>query len=354
MPRTKFLSPSPMPSTAELAFEPFVKLNQDLLSAAKTLTQQEARYFVDRYYQIQEERKRTDNQLRAASEGREPSALLLWDSDHVMKREKAVLAMLSVFAEQSRPGRWLLSIHGIGPVMTAGLLAYIDIAKAPTPSSIWSFAGRNPQAKWLGREKANTLYHDIRETFPKRGVNLQDLFPALSAASNMKAESLERWARAYHKEGQLTAENIVKALSRCPWNMQLKLLTYKIAEYGFVRPSTSEKASLYSLTYRARKLVEVERNTSGYYKEAAARALVERTIRDGDLRATYESGKLPDGQIDRRARIYAIKLFLSHVHHVFYECRYGRPPVMPYIFEHDPRHKHYVHPSAAGWNPKEF
>jgi hypothetical protein len=45
--------------------EPIERLTKDLKEAAITLSDDEARFLVDAYYAMQENRKRTDNQVRA-------------------------------------------------------------------------------------------------------------------------------------------------------------------------------------------------------------------------------------------------------------------------------------------------
>jgi hypothetical protein len=44
----------------------------------------------------------------------------------------------------------------------------------------------------------------------------------------------------------------------------------------------------------------------------------------------YSAGRLPPGQIDARARRYAVKLFLSHLHEVWYKAHFGKAPPLPY------------------------
>ena len=48
-----------------MILEPMNKLTKDLRAATKFLSQEEARYLVDLYYQMQEDRKRTGNQVRS-------------------------------------------------------------------------------------------------------------------------------------------------------------------------------------------------------------------------------------------------------------------------------------------------
>jgi hypothetical protein len=49
--------------------------------------------------------------------------------------------------------RWAKAQVGIGPVLAAGLAAYIDITRTPTVSALWSLAGLNPTAVWGKGEK---------------------------------------------------------------------------------------------------------------------------------------------------------------------------------------------------------
>jgi len=53
---------------------------------------------------------------------------------------------------------------------------------------------------------------------------------------------------------------------------------------------------------------------------------------------------LPPAHIHARARRYAVKLFLSHYHHVAYEVATGQKPPKPYVLDRIPGHTHYVAP----------
>ena len=46
-----------------------------------------------------------------------------------------------------------MSQLGVGPVITAGLLAHLDIERAPSAGHFWSFAGLNPNMKWEKGQK---------------------------------------------------------------------------------------------------------------------------------------------------------------------------------------------------------
>src|SRR5215213_10490270 len=58
---------------------PVTRLSRDLVQAATTLTEDEARYLVDAYYLMQDDRKRAHNQVKAIEA--EPHSLIAWLAD---------------------------------------------------------------------------------------------------------------------------------------------------------------------------------------------------------------------------------------------------------------------------------
>ena len=248
----------------------FVQLSADLLSAARIMRAGEARDLVDGYYQVQEMRKSTGNQLLALHQADKPSlpVVLPWLHEYFRMMENRIKRLLGEFAEANEVGRWCLSIYGIGPVISAGLLAHIDIEQAPTVGHIWSFAGLNPEQKWEKGEKR-------------------------------------------------------------PWNARLKTLCWKIGE-SFVKQSADK--CLYRGLYDDRKQYEQEKNMAGDYADQAAAILAKRP--NHKQAAIYKEGHLPDGHIHMRAKRWTVKLFLAHWHHVSYEVHYGELPPKPYVVEH--------------------
>jgi len=234
----------------------------------RNLTRQEARYMVDAFYTIQEYRKRAANQIRAATpEHEQPSEILMSFLTDYERIEKRIKVELGRFARSTEIGRWLLSIHGIGPVITAGLIAEIDIGRAPTAGHIWAFAGLAPGVEWNKHEKR-------------------------------------------------------------PWNARLKTLCFKIGE-SFVKVSNNDK-DVYGKVYRKRKELEIERNERGEFVEQAKEKLETVKIgKDTEAYKWYSQGKLPPAHIDMRARRVATKLFLAHMWETWYRLEVGEPP-LPY------------------------
>jgi hypothetical protein len=244
------------------------KLNADLRAAAKTLTTQEARYLVDAYYIIQEDRKRSSNQVRSMKE--EPNEMLRWFFDQNVVLENNIKISLDCFSDAHPVGKWAKSVYGIGPVIAAGLLAHIDITQAPTVGHIWRFAGLDPSRTW--------------------------------------------------EKGQ-----------KRPWNAQLKTLCWHIGQ-SFMKFSNRD-ACFYGKLYKEKKEFYVAKNDAGDYAERA-KTLAPKFSTSTDAYKHLTAGKLPPAHIDAMARRWVVKLFLSHLHYVWWKDATGEPPPKPYVITH--------------------
>lgn len=225
-----------------------------------------ARYLVDAYYMLQDHRMRTANQLRAATEAGEPSAAHGWLEGVFGTAEESIRKVMGAYAQRFRAGRWALAQVGIGPVLAAGCLATFDPSR-PTVGHWWRFAGLDPTLTWGRGEKR-------------------------------------------------------------PYSARAKVLAWKIGD-SFVKVSGRDDA-FYGRVYRERKAYELDRDTAGGHAEVAAATLAARKIADRETRKVYEAGRLPAGRLDLRARRYAAKMFLAHLHWVWWEDLHGEPPPKPY------------------------
>ena len=180
----------------------------------------------------------------------------------------------------------------------------------------------------------------------------------------------------------------------------MKSLLCFIAGESFIKHRRNPK-SIYGPIYWTRKQMEIERNLAGWFEDQAKESLKFKIGQDTDAFAWYsgcftikdashlfnaikneketpvivdedtpvlgkdgehyQSGRsgdipvivrrkpgtgpqlLPPGRIHARARRYAVKLFVSHLHHVMYEAEFGTPPPKPYIFTR-PEHTHFIAP----------
>jgi hypothetical protein len=244
------------------------KLTKDERKASVTLGKNEARFLVDAYYQLQDNRIRSDGQVRSMSAGGEPHSVLQWLADMNRTLEESIKAALDGYSKSSPVGEWLRSQKGIGPVIAAGLMAHLDITKAETAGAFWSFAGLDPAKSWNKGQKR-------------------------------------------------------------PWNAELKTLCWKLGE-SFVKVSGNEEA-YYGQVYKLRKAQEQARNEAGEYAEQARLKLEKFNIgKSTDAYKAYSEGRLPPAHIHARAKRYAVKLLLAHYHEVAYKDHYGKEPPLPY------------------------
>jgi len=261
---------------AETIPNPISRLTRDLRKAAATLTDSEARFLVDIYYQMQDQRIRANNQVRAQSESEEPHEILVWFAAQSNTMEGQIKGALLKYVEAHEIGPWAMETVGVGPVIAAGIIARVDIHKAPTVGHIWRFAGLDPTQKW-GKGK-------------KR-----------------------------------------------PWNADLKRICWLLGE-SFVKVGAHPDA-FYSRVYADRKQMEVERNEAGYNKEVALER-AEKVGKDTDAYKSYSIGNLPPGHLHARAKRYAVKLWLAHLHQTWWEKATGTPAPLPYaIGQLDHAHK---------------
>lgn len=251
-----------------------VRMSRDIRAAAASLSDTEARYFVDTYYQHQEARIREQHRIRQQEQSGEPHATLVWLKEQYSILEQQIKGALSRYAEAHPVGRWAQQIPGIGPVIAAGLLANIDITRCPTAGSIWKFAGLDGTPKKL-----------------EKGV-------------------------------------------KRTWSTPFKTLcAYKIGE-SFVKVKGNPN-DIYGKFYESRKKYEQEKNEAGEYAEQARMKLENFRIgKETEAYKWYSQGKLPPAHIHARARRYAVKIFLSHLHEVWYWHAFGQPAPRPYAIAH--------------------
>lgn len=224
---------------------------------------------VELYYDAQKLRILHENKGR--SEGDSP--MKVWYNRWLFIGEKVLVSKLKHWIESEdapAESRWAYAQVGIGPVIAAGLAAYVDVSRSPTVSALWKFSGQAPG-------------------FDRK----------------VKGQKLV-------------------------YNSRLKVLIWKLGE-SFVKVSGKEGAT-YGRLYAEFKAEEVQRNEEGRYKEAAAKALANKKWRDDTATLKrLKQGKLSDAHLHARAKRRAVKVFLAHYWLRGREAA-GLPITEPYVF----------------------
>jgi hypothetical protein len=130
------------------------------------LTARDLRWITDAYEQAQRVRLQAGERIRAIVQGRDPrlESTPLEDADGVLRairqgehdgpvpllgrtyrrhwEEEQELKRAMDEALRTHPvWSWLSQVRGIGSTLAARLLARLDLARAPTPSSFWAYCG---------------------------------------------------------------------------------------------------------------------------------------------------------------------------------------------------------------------
>lgn len=186
--------------------------------------------------------------------------------------EEFIKNALKAYVDNDPIGQWCTSIMGIGPVIAAGLLSYIDISKCKTAGCIWSYAG-------------------------------------------------------------ITGKEVKKKGEKLNYSPKFKTLCWKIGQ-SFIKTSNNPK-DIYGHLYKEKKQFYQDKNNSGGFAERAAEELETKKIAKGtQLHKTLSEGKLSDAHINAMSTRFAVKIFLSHLFEVWYEYYNGEKPPKPFVEAH--------------------
>jgi hypothetical protein len=263
--------PVPQPSPDPDIMAGVVKLTKDLRTAARNMSELDARFFVDRFYLTQSLRIRCEAQINAAPS--EPNEMLLYLAKQYRTLEQHMKNALNQFAQSRDEGLWLMAQMGIGPVIAAGIMSNINWRTALTPAKIWSFAGVSPTMVW--------------------------------------------------KKGQ-----------KRPFNARLRVLQWKAGK-SFVLQSKKPDSYYGQLYVTRKAYEEANNQNRVYAPQAAKILEEKNIGHDTDAYAYYSQGLLPPAHIDARARRYVAKRLLSHYWEVLWAIYRGdQPKPKSYAVEH--------------------
>lgn len=302
-----------LPQTTTLPMSENIKtLNRDIMKSTHLLSDKEARYVVDLYYQLQEYRKRAANQNRAMSEAEEPTELVHWLFGSFRLMESSIKNYLGHYSKTRAVGRWSNGLTGIGPVISAGLMAHIDMVHAHKKIDCNCCVDIDERDRII---KLKNLKNDasICAGHPIETVGHIWSFAGILGRDPETGENFQKW-----EKGQ-----------KRPHNAKLKTLVWKIGQ-SFVKVSNKE-SDVYGKIYKARKEFEIGKNDRLEYADQAKQKLEKFRIgKTTEAYKHYSQGKLPPGHIQQRAERYSAKIFLSHWHAVAYYEHFGKKAPKPF------------------------
>lgn len=338
-----------------------VRLDKDLRGAAKLMSCREARYLVDLYNQIQKGRVAAGNQIKSSEDSGEPAALLSWTHRNALVIEADVKVALNMFAKEYSAGQWLQGICGIGPVLSASLLASLDIRErliGPCTCKSTELDEKHGKGMRVFRPHKGTVGDLVREFICTTRVGKK----TCGQIKMIKPDALtvddgilrRPTAGAWWKFAGLDPSSEWKKGKRRPWNAALKVTCWKAGEQFWRQKG--RKDPFYGDLFVQRKDKEIAKNEAGENREYALNRAEEwrKKRKTGSLSyKSYLEGRLPDAHVHARARRYTLKIFLSHFYEFCYREYYGEAPLVPYVFEHGKgrgTHQHYIQPPVVATN----
>lgn len=401
-----------------------IKLSKEEVEKIKNLADRKfiINYLIDQYYQSQDYRIKAENQSRSLMQGydisdEEHSLFIDKNLQIAQNQEKLNFKYLDILTNEIPICRWLRSIKGIGPVLSAYLYATLDVTHAQYATNFLSYAGLNDNNNpWLGKEKASKLVKDIIKerkvkfdtlvselrdfgitdkkikdvvklakkddidfesvckifgfisgmdgytyfdginyilfyeyihtlinsdyvgdwTFHKVSENTSRSFETIVKGTKTNAD------RKTSKKTYLSVDDLISYLSKPPYNLDLKKKCFMI---GKIFIFNKNRGSLYGKIYTQRLLDETAKNERGEYADQAAKLLEEKNYGDNDTYKCLSQGKLSNSHLTARARRYAVKLFISHVHEAMYYAEYHTTPPTYYCIEYQGHHD-YIAPEV--------
>ena len=289
-----------------------VRLTRDMRAAAEVMGADEARFMVDLFETKQRERIRNNNRVKALEKEGEPTSLL----SHFLALDKAMEAQIGAalqkYAPQTRLGRWMLAQKGVGPLIAARLLAFIDWPNCHNPSQIWSYAGLVPGVVW---EKGKT----------------------------------RPWNARLKRVLYLLGESFVKNQGRDD-AFYSDIFTKKKKEIWQANIAGKNRDRSLILKEKVGEKTEARRWYGGDVTQEAATMVANGTW-PKDQKPWKSEGEgqgmpmLPPAHVHAQARRWVVKLFLAHAWEIGYEdspYHGDKPKPNPYVIDYYEEHTHII------------
>jgi hypothetical protein len=251
----------------------------------------------------------------------------------VRRLRNSISTFLGIWVENYPTAKYFKdNIGGVGPVIAAGLAAYIDIDKCKNHySSLWKFAGQNPNSRPPIQKIADEIIQEALDKFEhKHGDN-----PARPHEDHMRyiASKIERPYKKFAKmcsttKGKTTWPKLYTAMKRPQYSIPLRRICLSLGN------DIIKHKSIYQDLFRERYMKEYKKNENGDYAKVARKCL--RDFNHDKRKQAYKcyiQGKLPDGHLRNRAKRWSVKVLLAHYYMIEYYIRHGKAPPDVYALD---------------------
>lgn len=316
-------------------FIPIKKLTKDLMAAMDITSPQEARYLVDNYYILQENRIRSYAQGREMVKTQEPHEVIKYLAGQSEILENEIRRALDRYTTSHPVAAWLKSNCGIAEVISAGLISNLDIKMAPTAGHFWSYAGITPDKNKKKRgEKIN--YNPavkriilIAADCIVKVSNNENAFYGKLYKERKEYETAKNEAGDYKDQAILKAKTVGKGTDAYQWYSGFWVINPELNPNSVIDENLAEE--LQQIRKKAAKNFDGSGIASKEEKKellaAAKMEAVEEYLKGKELPLRP---MLPPAHIQARVKRYVGKMILSHLHEVWYWHEYKKAPPAPY------------------------
>lgn len=334
-------------------------LTKEEIARASHYSAAEARAMVDLYLSIQKVRVGSRNRESALQRGVDCSAApeeVTRMKEELFKVEKQAALSLTAYAKSQPLGRWAMTNLGVGPISTAGLLAFIDLHRC-TCATYRHLKGKNrakiPPHDCPGLATAGAIHAYAglvdREKQPWEKGQRRPWNARLKRLMWLIGDQWRRQVPTQKTDEQLMEDFQEQARLQkkklTPRQLQ-KLVDEKRDKATEKMKRLQQEDALYVRLYLERWKRETERNNAGEFAHIAKKKLEEGRYHRSKLTPgqieCWEAGRLQPCGINLRAMRYAECIFLSHYHEVGRKLL-GLPVVKPWVLVHG-GHSHYIPP----------
>lgn len=418
------------PMSFDLDRKIFNKIQESAINMASQ-SKESLRCLVSFYYQYQGQRIANNDRInkiaKKLNKNGDDSSMdaLRYLANANNQMELQLKKMLGAYSLTTKVGQWMNDIIGIGPCLSAGLLAYFSIDESmKSVNSFYQYAGLNDNnVPWLSKTDVTKIMdkaHEIIKTRCDERIAIYESFHINGTGKMLKqlatiykdeiysimiygysddnirnslrniltvndpddkgydligaiirdCKKYEYGPRTWYNtlvykynniepspeylmtvavlanrtyknifkgsidntkkgKGRRTYDRLDKFLCMPPYRKELKVLCFRI-EDSFVKQQS--RGSIYGKLYRQRKEYEIRKNERGDYRDIALKLYEKTSPSKRELREFYSTGKLTGKHIDRRARRWACKIFISHLFDAMYIDIHGRTPDLPKVF----------------------